>query len=185
MTKPTKSVCAQQRHPPSLISLHCPVWSESSLSTWRKLGSLATHWVHSEDSDQTGWMSRLSWVFAGRTLTMLVLSCRGSVVNLTNKSKKISSKTSSVVFCLPRQRSSSFSLSMQVLWELRWLSFPFSKQFPIKIYKQSDLLFVLLFNVQVNNYVVVVCSGLTLLSITFQSYHDNVWLQQGAQCSLL
>ena len=26
-----------------------PVWSESSLSAWRKLGSLATHWAHSED----------------------------------------------------------------------------------------------------------------------------------------
>ena len=26
-----------------------PVWSESSLSAWRKLGSLATHWKHSED----------------------------------------------------------------------------------------------------------------------------------------
>ena len=26
-----------------------PVWSESSLSAWRKLGPLATHWVHSED----------------------------------------------------------------------------------------------------------------------------------------
>ena len=43
------------------------VWSESSLSAWRKLGSLATHWAHSEDSDQTGWMPRLIWVFAGRT----------------------------------------------------------------------------------------------------------------------
>ena len=31
-----------------------PDWSESSLSAWRKLGSLATHWAHSEDSDQTG-----------------------------------------------------------------------------------------------------------------------------------
>ena len=30
------------------------VWSESSLSAWRKLGSLATHWAQSEDSDQTG-----------------------------------------------------------------------------------------------------------------------------------
>ena len=31
----------------TLISLGiCPVWSESSLSTWRKLGSLATHWAH-------------------------------------------------------------------------------------------------------------------------------------------
>ena len=27
----------------------CPVWSESLLSTWRKLGSLVTHWAHSED----------------------------------------------------------------------------------------------------------------------------------------
>ena len=50
-----------------------PVWSESSLSAWRNLGSLDTHWAHSEDSDQ----SNLIWVFAGRTLTLLVLSCRG------------------------------------------------------------------------------------------------------------
>ena len=56
-----------------------PVWSESSLSTWRKLGSLATHWVHSEDSNQTGRIPRLIWVFAGRTLILLVLSCRGSL----------------------------------------------------------------------------------------------------------
>ena len=55
-----------------------PVWSESSLSAWRKLRSLATHWAHREDSDQTGRMPRLIWVFAGRTVTLLVLSCRGS-----------------------------------------------------------------------------------------------------------
>ena len=55
-----------------------PVWSESSLSAWRNLGSLDTHWAHSEDSDQTGRMPRLIWVFAGRTLILLVLSCRGS-----------------------------------------------------------------------------------------------------------
>ena len=55
----------QPRHPPSLTK--CPGWSESLLSAWRKLGSLATHWVHSEHSDQTGWMPRLIWVFAGRT----------------------------------------------------------------------------------------------------------------------
>ena len=36
-----------------------PVWSESSLSAWRNLGSLATHWAHSKDSDQTGRMPRL------------------------------------------------------------------------------------------------------------------------------
>ena len=51
-----------------------PVWSESSLSAWRKLGSLATHWAHREDSDQTGRMQRLIWVLAGRTLILLVLS---------------------------------------------------------------------------------------------------------------
>ena len=33
--------------------------------------------------------------------------------------------------------------------------------------------------------VVVVCSGLTSLSKKFQSYHDGVWLRQGAKCSLL
>ena len=38
----------------------CPVWSESSLSAWRKLGSLATHWAHSEDSDQTNAQADLS-----------------------------------------------------------------------------------------------------------------------------
>ena len=65
MTKPTKwHVCSAKTH----VSLGIrPVWSEFSLSAWRKLGSFATHWVHSEDSDQTGWMPRLIWVFAGCT----------------------------------------------------------------------------------------------------------------------
>ena len=47
MTKPTK----WHVHPAnSQISLGIrPVWSESSLSAWGKLGSLATHWVHRED----------------------------------------------------------------------------------------------------------------------------------------
>ena len=57
-----------------------PVWSESSLSAWRKFGSLATHWTHSEDSDQTGRMPRVIWVFAGRTVISLVLSWGGSFV---------------------------------------------------------------------------------------------------------
>ena len=65
MTKPTKW---HVRPAKTQISLGiCPVWSESLLSTWRKLGSLATHWVHSKDSDQTGRMPRLIWVFAGHT----------------------------------------------------------------------------------------------------------------------
>ena len=65
MTKPSKW---HVRPVKTQISLGIrPVWSVSSLSAWRKLGSLATHWVHSEDSDQTGQMPRLIWVFAGRT----------------------------------------------------------------------------------------------------------------------
>ena len=45
-TKPTK----WHVHPAKTqISLGIrPVWSESSLSAWRKFGSLATHWAHSE-----------------------------------------------------------------------------------------------------------------------------------------
>ena len=46
------------------LGIH-PVWSESSLSAWRNLGSLATHLVHSEDSDQTGRMPRLIWASLG------------------------------------------------------------------------------------------------------------------------
>ena len=40
---------------------------QSSLSEWRKLGSLASHWAHSKDSDQTGRMPRLIGVFVGCT----------------------------------------------------------------------------------------------------------------------
>ena len=71
MTKSTTWLCAQRR-----------LWSdwvlESSLSAWRKAGSLATHWAQSEDSEQTGQMPRLIWAFAGRTATLLVLSWGGS-----------------------------------------------------------------------------------------------------------
>ena len=55
-----------------------PVRSESSLSEWRKIGSLATYWVHSEKSDQTRRMPRLIRVFAGRPVILLVLSRGGS-----------------------------------------------------------------------------------------------------------
>ena len=65
MTKPTQW---HVRPAKTQISLGIrPIWSESSLSAWRKLGSLATYWAHSEDSDQIGRMHRLIWAFAGRT----------------------------------------------------------------------------------------------------------------------
>ena len=57
MTKPTKWYVRPAKTQISLGIL--PVWSESSPSAWRKLGSLATHWAHSEDSDQTGWSESL------------------------------------------------------------------------------------------------------------------------------
>ena len=58
-----------------------PVWSESPLSVWRKLGSLATQWAHSEDSDQTWRMPRLIWVFVGHTVILLVLSWGSSYMH--------------------------------------------------------------------------------------------------------
>ena len=76
MTKPTKLSVGPGK---TQISLGIrPVWSKSSLSAWRNSGSLATHWAHSEDSDQTGRMPTVISVFAVRTLILLVLICRGS-----------------------------------------------------------------------------------------------------------
>ena len=55
-----------------------PVWPESSLCVqWVAKDPSFLH-ADSEDSDQTGRMPRLIWVFAGRTATLFVLSCRGS-----------------------------------------------------------------------------------------------------------
>ena len=54
------------------------IWSESSLcAQWVAKGPSFLH-ADSEDSDQTGRMPRLIWVFAGRALTLLVLSRGGS-----------------------------------------------------------------------------------------------------------
>ena len=68
MTKPTKwNVCPAKTQ--ISLGIH-PVWSESSLSAGRKLGSLATHWAHSEDADQT----------LGAQAILLVLSWGGSII---------------------------------------------------------------------------------------------------------
>ena len=63
----------------TLISLGIrPVWSESSLrAQWVVKDPSFLH-ADSEDSDRTGRMPRLIWVFAGRTLILLVLSWGGS-----------------------------------------------------------------------------------------------------------
>ena len=55
------------------------VWPESSLcAQWVDKEPSFLH-ADSEDSDQTGRMPRLIWVFAGCTLILLVLSCHGSI----------------------------------------------------------------------------------------------------------
>ena len=92
-----------------------PVWSESSLSPWRKLGSLATHWAHSEDSYQTGPMPRLIWVFAGRTVILLVLSWCGSNIG-TIKSFYHS------VYCLQRIWKTANASGEEKVWitKARW-----------------------------------------------------------------
>ena len=75
------------------------VWSEQRLrSAWASAqsdqSSLCAHWVaknqsflhaDSEDSDQTGRMPTLIWVFAGHTAILMVLSCCGSYVARNNE----------------------------------------------------------------------------------------------------
>ena len=79
--KPNKMCVPQAK---TQISLGiCPVWSESSLCTlWVAKDSMFLH-ANSENSDQTGRMPMLIWVFAGRTLILLVLSCPSSFNFLT------------------------------------------------------------------------------------------------------
>ena len=59
----------QPGHPPSLIRV--------LTVRMKKLCFLSYPLSASEDSNQLGRMPRLIWVVAGRTLTLLVLSCRG------------------------------------------------------------------------------------------------------------
>ena len=73
----------QPWHPPSLIRVFAvpmkKAWVLSyPLSAQRRLWS-----AHSKDSDHTGRLPRLIWVFAGCTHILLVLSCRGSHVTTT------------------------------------------------------------------------------------------------------
>ena len=82
MTKPTKwhvrPAMTQISLGIHLIRIFAVRMKKAWVPAWRKLGSLSTHWAHSEDSDQTGRMPRLIWVFAGRTVILLVLSWDGS-----------------------------------------------------------------------------------------------------------
>ena len=96
----------------------CPVWSESLLSTWRKLGSLATHWAHSEDSDQTRRMLRLIWVFVGCTLILLVLSYRGS--HNVDSRIKYPRYFFGCKFLVAKRAMKNFS-AFYNMWQLLWM----------------------------------------------------------------
>ena len=75
VTKPPMWLCAQRR----LRSAWASTQSDQSLlsAQWLAKGPSFLH-ADSENSDQTGRMPRLIWVFAGRTLSLLVLSWGGS-----------------------------------------------------------------------------------------------------------
>ena len=60
MTKPTKWPV----HP---VKTQTAMSNKSLLPTWKRFSFKATHNVHSEDSDQNGWMPGLIWAIAGHT----------------------------------------------------------------------------------------------------------------------
>ena len=80
----------QLGHPSSLIRVFTvrmkKAWVFSyPLSAQRKLGSLATHWVHSEDSNCPGWSESL----LGAHVSLLVLSrCGSNIDQLWSKNTK-------------------------------------------------------------------------------------------------
>ena len=101
MTKPTKW---HVRPAKTRISLGIrPVWSESSLSAWRKLSSLVIHWAQSEDPDQTGRMPRLIWVFAGRTCHFVGFIMRRLIWHVTSVIFVVLAKLSVAVYRLKRR----------------------------------------------------------------------------------
>ena len=75
--KTSKLRCAQRRLRSACAST---VWSESLLCAQWVAKDPRFLYADSEDSDQTGRMPRLIWVFAWRTAILLVLSCRGSYI---------------------------------------------------------------------------------------------------------
>ena len=71
--------------------------SESSLSAWRNIGPLTTYWAHREDSDQTEWMPRLIWIFAGHT--SFSWFCH-AVAHMLDECKTLDVVASAVACCL-------------------------------------------------------------------------------------
>ena len=101
------------------------VWSESSLSAWRTLGPKLPNERRAK-TDQTGRMPMLTRVFAGRTLILLVLSCRDSYYIFIEHFKFIS-------ICFDVLKRSCVEASIQLRerthenWFI-WLPFCFEKE---------------------------------------------------------
>ena len=81
MSKPAKPPVRSAK---TQISLGiCPVWSESLLCAQCVAKDPRCLHTDSKDSDQTGRMPRLIWVFAGHTCHFVVLSCSVSFSNIS------------------------------------------------------------------------------------------------------
>ena len=118
-----KDMCTQRRLKISLGN-H-PVWSESSLSARRNIGSSATHRAHCEDSDQTGQMLRLIRVFTGRTDHFIVFVIkRPQISNILKHlitDKQTEGFTRRVIPVWPQYLSKSHDIwisSIQIFWYL-------------------------------------------------------------------
>ena len=115
MTKPTK----WHMHPAKTqisLGIH-PDWSESSLcAQWEAKDSRFFH-ADSKDSDQTGWMPRLIWVFAWHTCHFF-----GFVMHRLNSFKMNIINTCSFL-CVSRLRTSMLVAKMVTLSKCLFVSF--------------------------------------------------------------
>ena len=134
---------------------------QSSMSSWRKLGSLATHWVHSEDSDQTD--LSLRWVhshFVG--FVMRWLKWFTSERDYTESSKKQRRLKKPKYL----KKTSSFELaSITMLWQC-WES-NLATTVANKHFVLGNLC------ASWNSLFVCLCWGLTSQSTIFQSCRDG------------
>ena len=84
----------------------------SMFQRYQLLGSLATHWAHSEDSDQTGRMPRLIWVFSGRSCNFVgfIMKRLSSVCSSTTAVWYNQNNTNN------REWTNWFSVSQAIYW---------------------------------------------------------------------
>ena len=95
-----------------------PVWSESSLCAQLVAKDPGFLHVDSEDSDQTGRMPRLIWVFAGCIVILLVLSWGGSCISAiktTQHTSEIYASLNCKQFLTPSEREFKYLNSMLII----------------------------------------------------------------------